>query len=216
MHLRAVALLVLLLLAATPAPQLTPPDNWTWVTDEPAELVAGPEVPPGSWFFVAMPPGFHITTGPGATLYEPSHRAGGRFTLSAHVFVFPDAGDGGYGLFVGGRDLDSATPSRLEFLLRRDGAATLIRRQGSETASLVEWTAHPAIARPGAEDTGANDIVVEAGAAEVSFKVNGEVIAAVPRSEVDVDGQFGLRLSGPTNVHVSSLDLTTHLAPERR
>lgn len=216
MRLPAILAATLLLCAAVPAQEPVAPPNWKWVTDEPAELVPGPELPPGTWFFVEMPPGFHITTGPGATLYEPEHQASGRFTLAAHVFIFPDAGDGGYGLFVGGRDLESAAPSRLEFLLRRDGTAAVFKRDAGEMTTLIEWAAHAAVAQPAAEDTGANDIVIEAGTTEVVFKVNGEVVGSVARSEVDVDGQFGFRLDGPTNIHVSSLDVTAHLAPARR
>ena len=51
-----------------------------------------------SLFFVAMAPGWHITSGPAALLYDPVRTAEGEFRLEAEVFLFPGESDSGFGL----------------------------------------------------------------------------------------------------------------------
>lgn len=45
-----------------------------------------------------MPPGWHITTGPGAVLYDPARVADGPFTLEAELFLFPGGNQDGFGV----------------------------------------------------------------------------------------------------------------------
>ncbi len=54
--------------------QLTTPTDWKWRQDAPAPLAAGLKMDPGSWAFVQMPPGWHVTTGPGVLLYPTDER----------------------------------------------------------------------------------------------------------------------------------------------
>jgi len=96
------------------------PGNWRWATDRPAQLVTGQDVPDSGWRFVAMPPGWHITMGPGGVLYDPAHTATGRYVLEAETFLFPEKTDQGFGLFVGGRNLDGK-PEYVAFVIRHDG-----------------------------------------------------------------------------------------------
>ena len=67
--------------------QLTTPTNWKWRQDAPAPLAAGSKMEPGSWVFVQMPPGWHVTTGPGVLLYPATNgEVDGNFTLEAEIF----------------------------------------------------------------------------------------------------------------------------------
>ena len=55
--------------------------------------------------FVTMTPGWHVTTGPAAILYDPSHTATGTFRMESEIFLF-DPGDRhreAFGVFFGGR-----------------------------------------------------------------------------------------------------------------
>ncbi len=64
--------------------------------------------------FVQMTPGFHVTTGPAAILWSPDSTAAGSFTVDGSIFLFPTKGrdQEGYGIFVGGQQLDGAAIKR--------------------------------------------------------------------------------------------------------
>ena len=70
--------LALVSIAAALAPtlvsaQLTTPTDWKWRQDAAAPLAAGLQMKPGEWTFVQMPPGWHVTTGPGVLLYPATN-----------------------------------------------------------------------------------------------------------------------------------------------
>ena len=93
----------------------------------------------GSWLFGTMAPGWHITTRPAVTLFEPSHSGRGRFALESEIFLFPGPSDAGFGLFIGGRDLESK--GRLvAFLIRRDGSAAVESHDAGRITLLRPWT----------------------------------------------------------------------------
>ena len=73
--------------------------------------------------FVQMTPGFHVTTGPGVILWHPDSSATGSFAIDGGIFLFPTSGrdEEGYGIFVGGHQLDGPEPRYTYFLLRNDG-----------------------------------------------------------------------------------------------
>jgi hypothetical protein len=54
---------------------------------------------------------------------------------------------------------------------------------------------------------------VEVDPASVQLLVNGASVAKVPRAELRTDGRIGFRIGSSLNLHVSSLDVTTRLAP---
>jgi hypothetical protein len=157
-------------------------------------------------YFVAMPPGWHVTTGPAGILYNPSQMAEGEYRLSAEIFLFPGERREGFGVFFGGRDLSGPDQAYTYFLLRKDGRFLVKTRSGAETAVVVPWTEHAAIVpHEGGEESVKNVLAVEAGTEEVHFYVNGEMVTSVPRSELVCDGVVGLRVNHSLNVHVSSL-----------
>ena len=45
------------------------------------------------------------------------------------------------------------------------------------------------------------------------MSVNGAAVAKVPRADVRTEGRIGFRIGGGVNLHISSLDVTTRLAP---
>jgi hypothetical protein len=157
-------------------------------------------------YFVEMPPGWHITTGPAAIFYDPARTATGSYRLSAEVYLFPGERREGVGVFFGGRQLDGADQAYAYFLIRKDGRFLVKTRHGSETQVVVPWTEHAAIVpHEGGEDPVKNVLGVEVGSEEVLFYVNGERVTSVPRTELDCDGMVGLRVNHGLNVHVSTL-----------
>jgi hypothetical protein len=200
--------------ASLVARQFSPPPGWKWVTDSDARLVSSLDPPDGAWLFGTMAPGWHITTGPGVILFEPSYSARGRFVVESESFLFPGTSDAGFGVVVGGTALDSS-PQYVAFLIRRDGSAAVERVADGRTTPLRPWTKAAAIVPGTQKESVKNVIRVEAEAASAAFFVNGQKVSEVPRSDALFDGVVGLRAGAQLNLHVTNLDLTHRLALPR-
>ncbi len=157
--------------------------------------------------FVQMTPGYHVTTGPAAIMWAPDSAATGAFSVDATIFLFPTNGrdQEGYGIFVGGQELDSERQRYTYFLLRNDGKYLIKQRQGAKTTVLRDWTALPAIKVQAGADAMRNDLRIVVGPTSVSFGVNGTEATSLPRGQVSPDGIFGLRLNHAVNAHVSKV-----------
>lgn len=207
--------LCLVFLASASAAQHTVPSEWHWVLDRSAQLVETAAVPDSAWRFVEMPPGWHVTTGPGAFLHAPRLRARAPFVLASTAYLFPNPSNEGFGLFIGDDDRDPELPSGTAFLLRRDGAATIVRADGPMFEPVVPWTV-VAGARPHTGGVVENHLAIDVGADSVAFMVNADTLAVLPRDEIPVEGRFGFRIGSGLNLHISTLDLTSRLAPPRK
>ena len=181
----------------------------------PAGFVVRPDDPAQSMAeisFVTMRPGWHITTGPSAILYDSALQATGSYRVDAETFLF-DPGDRleAYGVLIGGRELTGAGQSYTYFVIRHTGEYLVRRRQGDRTETLVEWTAHPAIMTWEGRGDGAtakNVLSIEVGASMVRFLANGKEVMSLPCTRVDTEGIVGLRVNHDVNLHVSSLVVT--------
>lgn len=182
------------------------PEGWRVVA-----LAAAPDT---GIDFVRMPPGWHMTTGPGALLFDPTHRAEGNFEVEAEIFVFPSTGDQPFGIFLGGGD-DPEASGYVAFLLRRDGSAGVEERGPVRTDGTALWRRATAAATPGTvgEGPAKNVLRVAAGPDSVHVTVNGAPVLVRPRAGMRLDGGFGFVVGEGVNLHVSRLDLLRHLAP---
>jgi hypothetical protein len=208
--------LAILVCASLWAQRFPPPDGWKWVSDDPVDLVDRLSPPSGAFLFGTMAPGWHITTRPGVTLFEPTVMVRGRFVIESESFLFPGTSTAGFGVFAGGMDLESRTPSYTAFLIRRDGSAAVERREAGKSTLVLPWTRHEAILpHPGGNADVRNVIRVEADAAAIAVVVNGTKVFEVPRSSAPVDGIVGLRIGPDTDLHVTNLDVTRRLALPR-
>lgn len=191
--------------AQLPAQELTRPNGWQVRFDDPSATETQLET------FVSMPPGWHVTTGPSGIFWDPAQEARGAFQAEMEVFLFdPEGRHEGFGLFVGGSDLTGAGQAYTYFLIRDGGEFLIKHRQGADTRNLTPWTAHEAVrsyANRGDDASVRNVLAVEAGADRVRFLVNGTEVAALPRSEVAVEGTVGLRVNHRLNLHVSRLEV---------
>lgn len=189
------------LLAATspaPAQTLSQPEGWQVRAER----------------FVAMPPGFHITTSPSVLFYHPEARAEGEFEVRTDGFLFRGDSPNAYGLFVGGRDLADDDATWISFEIASDGTWVVRRRefrgleQGFAIVDLAGPEAGP-IAPPGDEQAVRNVIAVAARPDEVEFRVNGETVATLPRVGLEVDGVTGFRVGAGLNLHLVSLTVAS-------
>ena len=162
--------------------------------------------------FMSMNGHLHVVLGPSGIFYDPSttatgaYRAQGTFTqnrMSAH----PE----GYGLLLGGRDLEGDGQDYLYFLVRQDGKFMVKHRAGSETHTLLDWTEHEAVARPDANGRATNALAVDVSEAGARFLVNGTEVGNLARVPMlNTDGIVGLRLNH--NVDVMIEDFGVHPA----
>lgn len=211
--------MLLALAPRLPAQVAGMPAGWRAVTDAPAEYVAtGIEANAGARYnFANMAPGWHITTGPGTLLFNPSIRPAGRFRLETDLFLFPNPSDQPVGLFFGGTGLDGPLASVQWFglLVRRDGTAAVVHSHGTAHQPLVPYARADSLPpHPGGESQRIT-LAVDADADSVRFFVNRGRVAAVPRAGLNLDGPFGFRVGQGLNLHVVRLDYTQKLAPAR-
>jgi hypothetical protein len=187
------------------------PAGWRWALDAPANHVTQTDViPAGTFSFVSMAPGYHVTMGPGAALYDPRNVTSDRFILQSRLALFPGEAAAEYGLFVGGQRLDSSSASWVAFVVRRDGSAAVLRRANGVVEEVMPWTKHNAI-KGGAQ--GAANVVRVVQDTAVHFLVNDSTIATFARSRVATEGVFGFRIGPALNLHITTLDITHRLAP---
>jgi hypothetical protein len=166
--------------------------------------------PDSAYTFSRMPPGWHVTMGPGAVLSDSMHRAEGRFAVESEIFLFPNSSASEYGIVLANDD-----QGWTGFLLRRDGSAAIIRHAGGRVTPLADWAAHDSVPKPGEAEPARVVIRVDAERDSTHFSVNGTRVRSVLKSAAPVDGVFGLRIGSGVNVHVSRLDYTRRLAPPR-
>ena len=216
---RRFALLTTMLAASAPVlltAQLTTPTDWKWRQDVAAPLASGATMEPGSWVFVRMPPGWHVTTGPGVLLYPTSNGdVAGSFSLEADIFLFPGESHEEFGLFLGGQDIDSpGAPDYAAFVLRRDGHAAVLRRAGAQTTAVANWQRHESIvAHTGGKDAVKNTIRVDVDQLNATMLVNGVKVLSVAREGLKIDGRIGFRIGKDVNLHIATLNVTRRLAP---
>ena len=198
------------------AQQFPAPPGWKWVTAKDARLVDTLDPAEGSWLFGTMAPGWHITTRPSVILFEPRYTISGRFTVESEAVLFPGTSAAGFGVFVGGADLESQ-PRYAAFLIRRDGSVAIESVDAGRSTLLVNWTKASAVL-PGSDagEPARNVLRVDGEADVVRFSVNGNLVAEVPRKSASFDGIVGLQVGDNLNLHITNLDVTHRLALPRR
>lgn len=158
--------------------------------------------------FVRMGEGYHATLGPSAIFYNPAHSGTGEYTAGAaftqtRATQHPE----GYGIIVGGRDLDGPNQEYLYFLVRQDGKFLIKHRAASETHTIHEWTEHPAVEKLGDNGSATNALAVEVGAQHTRFLVNGVEVASIENASLDTSGIAGLRINHGLDVHVDDFGI---------
>ena len=157
--------------------------------------------------FMTMGTGVHATTaGAGAAIFwQPTSMTKGTYRISASFTqAEPSNHPNAYGLLFGGSDLAGPNQRYSYFVIRENGQFLIKKRMGSETPTMVDWTAHDAI---NVFERTTNRLTVEVGSSQVRFLVNSMEVATQPRSAVDTDGITGLRVNHFLNVHITNLNL---------
>lgn len=222
MRSRSFTALTLLVLAAAPlAGQAVHKDH------DPDQKAAGGKLPAG-WSgrtdkadarledakFVAMGPGYHVTSGPAAIYWKD--KVSGPFTASATFTqtkapAHPEA----YGLFFMGNNLQGADQSYAYFIVRGDGKFMVRHRASNgDLHTIMPWTESPAVRKADANGKATNTLTIDASKPDsVRLSVNGTQVAALPGAHIgNTDGAVGLRVNHNLDVHVSDLSVTKSTA----
>jgi len=209
-------LLTLLVTGMQGLPKAQFPEGWTVRLDDAAGHEAHGATPAGpatkEISFVTMKPGWHITTGPSAILYQATQKASGAYTLKSQIFLFdPGTRQEAFGVLLGGRNLEGPQQAYTYFVIRRTGEFLVRRRTGATTVNVKEWTANAAIKkfedRAAGQSSVLNVLEVKVAPDATAFLVNGAEVARVPTKDIDSDGIVGLRVNHELNLHVSALDI---------
>lgn len=193
----AVMATVTVTLAAGAAGAQSIPDDWRAAADaaDPSEIRV-----------VAMEPGWHISPGPDAVIYQPTSTTDTSYRLEYDAFVFPGE-PAGFGVFFGGRGLEPDSYDFFEVLLDGEGRFRMGHVAGPDYHEVVPWTPSTAIATPTADGPANNRLVVDVSAARLSVLVNDVELAAFePPSYARFDGVAGIRVLEGTEVHVTRLE----------
>ncbi|HEX5726143.1 MAG TPA: hypothetical protein VFX98_11795 [Longimicrobiaceae bacterium] len=187
--------------AGAPDPRGGLPAGWHVRLDRADASLAGVS-------FAPMGGGFHATTGPAVILWRAADTGTGEYRATAtfaqtRAPAHPEA----YGLFIGGKELETAQQDYMYFLVRGDGKYLIKHRAGdAETHTIVDWTEHAAVNKQDAQGRASNTLTVEAGEFGVRFLANGTQVAEFLRRDVpylSTDGIVGLRVNHNLDVHVS-------------
>jgi len=160
--------------------------------------------------FVSMGKGFHVTSGPAATFWNPSNTATGNYTLKGTFILFkPSSHTNYYGLVFGGEDLGGPKQNYIYFMVAQDGTYAVIHRAGDQTHS-IERAKHEAVKVPGTDGRSTNALEVRVTAKDISYVVNGTVVHTTPKSGMTAktDGVVGVRINHLLDVHVDGFEVT--------
>lgn len=156
-------------------------------------------------------PGWAAKSGPSAILWSGANVAKGSFVIVAQTFLYPPDKRTlpGYGVFFGGRNLNTPNASYSEFLIRNDGKFSVRQHMGAKTLVLKDWTLVAGISQhSGKFDEMAGNrfrIVVDGGM--VQFAVNRSVLFSLPVATVQPDGVFGIRIGAGQEMEIASVGL---------
>lgn len=189
------------------------PEGWEVRLDHADhEATIGDDAETADIFFVNMTPGWHVTTGPAAIFYHPANTVEGDFTVKVKLHLFNPNGRNreGYGIFIGGEDLDNEEQEYLYFLIRNTGDYLIKERDEDETETIKGWTASDAIVKytDESESSVENNLEIKVSGDTLTFVINGTEVASLTDDEFDTDGIFGLRVNHSVNLHVEDLGLS--------
>lgn len=206
--------LMLLMIAASPlaaqvsqaAAAWTAPAGWSVALDKPGN--------PADTKFVTMGSGYHVTSGPAAIYYNAASQGTGEFTATASFGVRSGGSDGhfeGYGLFIGGTELnDPAKQQYFYFLVRGDGKYFVAHRAGADVHKIVDWTEHAGVNKQAAQGAVSQVLSFQVAADSVHMSANGQRVHSFAKSQLhgfNTDGQVGLRVNHHLNLHISGFEV---------
>jgi hypothetical protein len=165
--------------------------------------------------------GFHVTTGPATTYWNPANKASGDYTVKA---TFTESKYMGlndhphpYGIMIAGNDLSTDSPSYLyceaygngKFIVRGMGPASFKLNGGGEANAAVHKAAGPG-------ESVTQEIAMSVKGDKVTCSINGAVVGTYEKASVigagklkSTDGVYGIRFAHNTDATVTGFTKTT-------
>lgn len=165
---------------------------------------------PSQVMFMSMGPGFHATTGPAGVFWNPANTMHGPFTITATFTqtkapMHPEA----YGLFIGGKDLDSANASYGYLIVRGDGKYAIKHRaNATEVHTVQDWTDLASMQKADAAGKATNTVSFQVGTDSVRAFVNKDQVKSWPLAYWTAEGIAGIRVNHMLDVHISNFAVT--------
>ncbi len=165
--------------------------------------------------------GFHVTTGPAITYWNPANKAAGDYTVKATFnepkYMNLNTHPHPYGIVIGGNDMGTPNATYLycaaygngKFIMRGFGpAAFALNGRMGEANDAVHKAAGPG-------ESVTQEIAVSVKGDKVECSVNGTVVGSYAKSDVvgagklkSTDGVYGIRFAHNTEGTVSGFTMT--------
>lgn len=150
--------------------------------------------------------GIRVQTGPAGIAYRSSDIVRAGDFRAQGTFLQYDAPPGyreAYGIFAGGRDLEGPDLEYTYLLIRPTGDFLIKRRIGETTETMVDWTAHDAVASVRMEgDEPRNTLGIDVVGADTRFLINGVTVHTEPTGRARPHGIAGVRVNHRLDVRV--------------
>jgi hypothetical protein len=175
----------------------TLPAGWSAKTDRNAPLT--------NVKFSKMGEGWHFTLGPAVVVYREADKASGNFhAVASFTQTKAAAHPEGAGIVIGGKNLNTDTPTYTYFLVRQDGQFIVKQFAGAAQPVNVTsgWTASDAVAKPDANGKMTNELAIGVSGGKASFTVNGKEVYSTDASKISTDGIVGMRVNHNLDIHV--------------
>ncbi|MGV3709047.1 MAG: hypothetical protein ACO1Q7_09400 [Gemmatimonas sp.] len=153
--------------------------------------------------------GKYVLSGPPAIVYTPKNTISGNFVLQGILFsgysgaAIPD----GFGVFLGGRNLDGPNADFTEFLVKNTGQYGVFQWKDGKRTALKDWTTVAGInihsGRPTESTRNTFRVIVDA--QSVQLVVNRAMVYAFPRATFKPDGIYGVRVGSRQQFQIESL-----------
>ena len=162
---------------------------------------------PADFVATADDGGLQVRTGPAGIVYRPDQVVdAGRYAVHARFTEIsaPVGHREGFGLFIGGQDLEGANQRYLYFLVRGDGRYVIKRRDGASTREVSNgWQPFDAVRVATPEDGDVtNELAIAVDGARLHFSCNGEPVADIAIGDLSVHGVVGVRVNHNLRVSI--------------
>jgi hypothetical protein len=192
--------------------------GWTGKVD-PGEEKAGQTL--NNAKFAKEGEGFHVTTGPAVTYWNPANKAAGNYTVKATFtepkFMGLNDHPHPYGLMIAGNDLGTPQQSFLYCAAYGTGSF-IVRGFGPEPFAMNgrRGEANPAVKKAGAPgEPVTQEIALSVKGERVECSINGTVVAGYDKPALvtagklkSTDGVYGIRMAHNTEATVTGLTMT--------
>lgn len=155
--------------------------------------------------------GYYLTSGRTSIVWTPSNVAKGKFILEGVLYsgrtgaTIPD----GFGVFLGGRNMQTPNAQYTEFLVKNDGQYGVFQHLGAKRVALADWTTLAGISlHTGRRDESVrNTFRVIVDDKIVQLVINRTLATSFPRALFQPDGEFGVRIGTRQQFQIESLGL---------